>query len=210
MRVPLLIVVVCGLAAAAACGGSDEGTTSETTAVTTSAATAVTESGTTEATSAGAGGETVPASQWVADVCGAVSNWQSELTTGAPDVSDVSDVDAAKETLSDYLDKTVTATNSMIEDVKTAGVPDIEQGEAVASEFQTMLTSVGQSLQDAKTDLDALPADDPAALADGLQEIAATLQSAGTEAAQALDQLSGPTLGLDEAASNEPACQSVG
>jgi hypothetical protein len=200
-RSRLALAVAGGVAAMAlaACGGGSDGSSSGTTAPATTAA---------AATAAAA----TPAAEWVASVCGAISTWKTELTSGAPDFSQVTDVQSTKQTLGDYLEQVKASTDTLIADIEAAGTPDVENGEAIAQEFKANLATVGDSFQQAKADLDALSTDDPAAFASGLQEIAGALTTAGSEAGQAFDKLATeyPDSGLDEAAADAPACAALG
>jgi hypothetical protein len=185
-RSRLALAVAGGVAAMAlaACGGGSDGSSSATT----------------------------PAAEWVASVCGAISTWKTELTSGAPDFSQVTDVESTKQTLGDYLEQVKVSTDTLIADIEAAGTPDVENGEAIAQEFKANLATVGDSFQQAKADLDALSTNDPAAFASGLQEIAGALTTAGSEAGQAFDKLATeyPDSGLDEAAADAPACAALG
>ena len=215
-RRPAIVVAVAGglaVTALAGCGGGDEAATTVATTeapaadVTTAAAT--TEAATTSAATEAA--STTPADQWVASVCGALSTWQNDLTTGVPDLTAITDLDAAKETLGGYLDDVTASTDTLVQEIQAAGVPDVEGGDDIASEFRTNLESVRDSFSNAKTELESLSTDDPNAFAAGLEDIGTALNQAGTDVGQAFDRLASehPTAGLNEVAANEPACQSL-
>jgi hypothetical protein len=183
------------LFAAAACGGGGDGD---------------------EADEA-AGGETseaseaVPASQWLGDFCTALGTWQGELTEGVPDTASVTDVETAKESLVSYLENAAAATQTLVDDIQAAGVPEVENGEAIATEMRNEIAAVGESFSAAKADVEGLSTDDPAAFATSLSELGTTLTEAGTAAGTAFDELAEkyPAAELDAAATEVEACQNV-
>jgi hypothetical protein len=155
--------------------------------------------------------EPVSAATWLDDFCTALGTWQTELTEGAPDFADVSDAESAKDTLVSYLDSVVAATDTLVSDIQAAGVPDVENGEAIASEMRTAIASVGDDFAAAKADVEALSVDDPAAFASGLTDVGTTLTNAGTTAGTTFDQLAEqyPSADLDAAAAEAASCQNV-
>lgn len=189
----LCAVALAGLAAG--CGGSSSDSSDDGGATTAAPTTA-------EAA------EAVPANDWAAAVCDALISWQGELTSGTPDLADVQDLEATKQAVADYLEGVSTATGSLVEDVEAAGVPDVDEGDAIATDFKSALSSVEQSFEDAKTQVEGLSTDDPGAFAAELQEVGTTLQAAGTEATSVFDNLSAQYPALNDAIDNEPACSS--
>lgn len=192
-----LVLCAVGLAViAAGCGGSSSDSSDDDGATAAAATTA-------EAS------EAVPANEWAAAVCRALTSWQSEITSGTPDLADVQDLEATKQAVADYLDSVSTATGSLVEDVEAAGVPDVDEGESIAADFESALSSVQQSFEDAKTQVEGLSTADPGAFATELQEVGTTLQSAGTEATSVFDGLSVQYPALNDAIDSEPACSSL-
>ena len=192
----LAVLVALGLAACGGGSSSDE-----------DAGAATTEAGATDGGSADA----VSAEQWVGSVCGAITTWQTSITSDLPTFSDPSDVESVIQSLSDYLGGVITATNTMIADVKDAGVPDVDQGEAIANDFAAALQPVADSFAQAQADVDALSGGDPAAAVTELQSIGTEIQNAATQAGAAFDELASkyPDAGFDEAAANAPECASI-
>lgn len=159
----------------------------------------------------GEASKTVPAATWMGNFCTALDTWQTELTDGAPDFSSLTDAESAKETLVSYLDSIVAATGTLVTDIQAAGVPDVENGEAIATEMRSAIASVGDDFAAAKAKVEALSIDDPAAFASGLTEVGTTLTDAGTAAGSTFDQLAEkyPAADLDAAATEAASCQTV-
>lgn len=155
--------------------------------------------------------ETVSATTWMDGLCTALGTWQTELTDNAPDLSSATDVQATKDSLVSFLGTAVTATRTLVDDIQAAGVPEVENGEAIATEMRSAIAAVGDKFSAAKDTLEGLSTDDPAAFAADLSEIGTTLSEAGTAAGTTFDQLAEkyPAADLDTAANEAQACQNV-
>jgi hypothetical protein len=91
--------------------------------------------------------------------------------------------------------------------VDALGTPDVENGEQVRSTLTDAFEQVIAAFDEAEADIDALPADDPAALAQGFTEVGSKLQEAGTEISASFDDLESPE--LDEVAGDVEACAGI-
>jgi hypothetical protein len=154
----------------------------------------------------------VPVADWVGTVCTSVDTWQKRLTQEAPDISDPNDLLAAKRAVVVYLGKAIAATQKMVAEIKAAGVPDTDKGEEIASSFTSALGSVEQAFQKARSDTQALPTDDAAALAKGLESVGTDLTTAGTRIGGTFDQIAKkyPSADLGAAAQKNEACGALG
>ena len=89
-------------------------------------------------------GETVPAGEWAQSVCGAVAVWRGELEAivediRTPNANSTAGEEPQSETpqgrtgfIRKGLERTVQATETMVEGIDNAGVPDTEEGEEAA------------------------------------------------------------------------------
>ena len=186
-----LLAVAATLAACGGGGGSDGGGGGQTAA-------------------ASSAPSTVSVEQWVGSVCTSVGNWQKKLQQ-APDLSNASDLDSTKTAITDFLGSVVSATDTMIGEVKAAGVPDTKDGEAIASALTGALESVNQSFQKAQSDVEGLSTSDPSAFATGLSKVGEDLTTAGSKVGSTFDELATkyPAADLSKAAQNEPACSAI-
>jgi hypothetical protein len=112
-------------------------------------------------------------------VCASISSWQDELVSGASDLQAATTPEEAQQLVGDYLKEVVDATDVMVDEVAGAGVPDVDQGEAIAEDFQTALGSLRDSFQEARAEVESLSADDPITLGQQLEDVGASLQDAG-------------------------------
>jgi hypothetical protein len=145
------------------------------------------------------------------ELCTALDTWQTELTEGVPDFSSVTDIESTKDSLVSYLGSVVTATQTPVDDLQAAGVPEVENGEAIATEMQSALSSIGDEFAAARDSVEGLSTEDPAAFASSLTDLGTTLTEAGTAAGTTFDQLAEqyPSADLDAAASEAASCQNV-
>jgi hypothetical protein len=170
------------------------------------------------ALAAGCGGgsdtpEGVPPADWAQSVCGALAEWQASLQEQSQgltsDVLEAQNPTAAKQQISDFLDEVIIETETMIGVVESAGQPAVEEGGALAGEFQDGLQRMRSAFNDAASDVKSVPTDDPQAFQQQLTQIGEDLQTQG--------QAIGDTLGeidekydadeLSQAFDDTPECQ---
>jgi hypothetical protein len=188
--VALLLVCVTAASVSAACGGgggSGSGSAGATT-----------------------GPAKVAVNDWVGAVCTSVSTWQKSLTA-TPNITNPSDLEATKTAVTDFLGKVVSATNTMLAEVKAAGVPDTDNGEAIANAFSGSLSTLGTAFEHAKSEVEGLSTTDATGLVTGLQNVATELTQAASKLSTAFDDLAKkyPAADLSATAKNNPACSAI-
>lgn len=149
---------------------------------------------------AGCGGgsdtpEGVPPADWAQSVCGALTDWQTSLQEQSQgltsDVLEAKDPQAAKQQISDFLDQVIAETETMIGAVDSAGRPAVEEGGAIAEDFNDGLERMRSAFENAASQVESVPTDDPQAFQQQLTQIGEDLQTQG--------QAIGDTLGeIDE------------
>ncbi len=177
-------------ASLAACGGGDDG-------------------GDAGEEDAAGGGETVSASAWASDVCTAVGDWvttiqeqsasiATDFTSGTPE--------EGKEVLTSFIGDAVTETETLIEEVDAAGVPDVDGGEEFAQELSDAFGQARDVLADVQTQIDALPAD-PKEFQQAAAEIGPSIQEALGAVGQSISEPEAQE--LKDAFEEEEACASA-
>ena len=141
-------------------------------------------------------GETVSAGQWAQSVCGAVGVWRGEIEATVEDIRTPGDA-ASEEPQSETtqgrtgfvrkgLERSVLSTETLVEGIDNAGVPDTAEGDAAAElvadwaddaledleEAQDSLEEEADSLEDAIEQVTDAAGAIGAALASGVQTIA--------------------------------------
>jgi hypothetical protein len=111
--------------------------------------------------------ETVPAGEWAQSVCGAVGVWRGELESIVEDIRTPNATSTAggEEPQSETpqgrtglvrkgLERGVQATETMVEGIDNAGVPDTEQGEEAAEVVSEWASSTLDAFEEAQDSLD--------------------------------------------------------
>lgn len=181
MALPGLLVVLALVVATAGCKGSSE------------------------SNATGSSGETVPAKQWVGDLCTAIEDWQVGLKD-VPDASSNVDLAKVKTDMAAFLDALVTSTDKLVGRIDQAGVPDIKDGDQAARDFKAAFGGMETSFKDAKSTIEDVTTDDQAKFAGGLTQVGLVLKSAVDTAGKAFDNISKKYPDLAKAGKDAPAC----
>ena len=153
--------------------------------------------------------ETVSVDEYASAVCGALSDWVTDIQDRAATITEginPGDAEAGKERLQEFIGDTVASTDTLISTVEEAGAPDTDGGEEAAEQIQSGLEQVKTILEDAEDQIAELPTDDPQAFGTGAQEIATSLQEATGEAASTIDSANSEEL-TEAFGSNEDCAQ---
>ena len=181
-------VVLLALAAAGCGGGSDDSSSSS--------------SGT-------------DAKTWAKDVCGALDTWSNDVKSGSKDLGealrDTSSPKDAKDKVVAYLEDVQDSTETMVDDVKSAGTPAIEKGEAIQDDLENGLEEARDSFDQAVESAKKIDTSNLRAFTTGLSNLSQQIQ---TQLSQASGDLKGlenkyDVGELNDALQNEPSCKSI-
>ena len=155
------------------------------------------------------GDDPVAVDDYANDLCTALTGWTEELRERQTELQEGADTggspEADRDALQRFVDGAVAASDSLVDDVEAAGVPDIEDGEEVADAFQDAVEETRSELEDAQADVADIPTDSSdsyrAAVDDFVSESRSTLEGIDEQ----LQDVYAPELdmALDEAS----ACQ---
>ncbi|MBT8228086.1 MAG: hypothetical protein HKP61_19220 [Dactylosporangium sp.] len=122
---------------------------------------------------------TVPPKTWAKAVCTALTPWRTrvaDLTAAAQqEITGTGTPAETKRTLTTLLAGAEEASERARTRVADAGVPDVDQGAAVARQFATALTSARDAYGHAKTAVGQLPTVEAATFYDGVSAAFVTL-----------------------------------
>lgn len=154
----------------------------------------------------------VPVEEYLEGLCTAISDYQDDLTTLNEDLQgqltgETPTPEDVKDLLVTFLGEAVAATQGLAEEVRALGAPDVDGGEEISVTFVSAFEQVEDLFATSKADVEALSTDDPAALAEGFQEIATNLQTGGEEIASVFETL--PEDDLDVNPEDIPACAGI-
>ncbi|MBA2569274.1 MAG: hypothetical protein H0V11_08005 [Actinobacteria bacterium] len=139
----------------------------------------------------GGGNEAAGASpdQWSGEICEAVGDWASDLQSrAAKPPKSPRTVAAVRAQLVDFIADVVARTDELLTDVKAAGRPSVEDGDKIARDLQTRLQSLRATLDRARRTVKRLP-DDPSRFGPAAQNLGASIQKAGGDIGDQIDQL---------------------
>jgi hypothetical protein len=161
------------------------------------------------------GGGGADPEQYAADVCGAIANWQKELQSSASTMQSklgtASTPADVKTELVGFMEGATKATDKMLAEVKEAGPPDVENGEALQRDLEKGLTAAQTAFASARDDAKNLPTDNPATFGTEAQKLGTTLSEEGSKIGQTFNGLSTKydSKELNSAFDREPACKSL-
>ena len=172
-----------GLVAIAGCGGDDDGGSDDT----------------------------VSADEYVSSVCLAINDMAGVLEGSQTELQDAlsGDPEQGKDLLVGFLSDAADTVGGVREDLEAAGVPDVDSGEEIADALPAAFGELETVMADAATEAEDIPTDDPAAFAEAAQGVGSTIQEAGTQIGESLDELA-TSEELETAAAESEDCQSLG
>jgi hypothetical protein len=133
-------------------------------------------------------GEPVSAGEWAQSVCGAVGVWRGELEATVEDIRTPNAAGGGSEEpqsetpqgrtgfIRAGLERAVLATETLVEAVDNAGIPETEQGEAAAEEVSDWADSALDDLEEAEDSLD----EEADSLEDALEQVAEAVGAIGS------------------------------
>ena len=161
--------------------------------------------------SATSGPAPVSAETYVSSLCTSMQAWITGLQEGQAQVEasvEPGNAESGKQALAVFFDGAVTGTDTLITSVEGIGVPDVEGGDEIAATLVTRFSEAKTALENARSQVDTLPTDDPAAFKTATDELGGTIQTQLQAIGTALSALS--QADLDAAANADPACQALG
>ena len=165
--------------------------------------------------------ETVPAGEWAQSVCGAVGVWRGELEAIVEDIRTPNATSTAggEEPQSETpqgrtgfvrkgVERAVQATDTLIEGIENAGVPDVDQGQEAADIANRWAQSTKDEFEEAQDALED-EADDLADAVDQFTAAARSIAVALTGGVQALADIVRLSPELTQALAASSTCREV-
>jgi len=155
------------------------------------------------------------AKTWAKDVCGALDTWSNDVKSGSKvlgdALQDTSSPKDAKDKVVAYLEDVQDSTETMVDDVKSAGTPAIEKGEAIQDDLENGLEEARDSFDQAVQSAKKIDTSNLRAFTTGLSNLSQQIQTQLTQASGDLKGLENKyDVGeLNDALQNEPSCKSI-
>jgi hypothetical protein len=149
----------------------------------------------------------VKPSAYVAAVCSAISPLERDVVTRSSALNSTTATNAtqAKRTLQGFLTAVEGDSEHALTQIKSAGTPDISNGEAVAGTIVRAFTQLRDAMKSAAAKATSLPTDSAASFKTAAQAL-------GTSVKGSLNNINASGLSnpdLEKAAAKEPACKSL-
>ena len=150
---------------------------------------------------------------WAASVCGALGNWVTSLQDGSrrlgTQMRETKDLKTVKARFVSFLEDAEQSSKELVDKVKEAGPPDVEQGEAIQEDLVTALEKVNESFSNAVDKAEKLSTDSLQSFSSGVgklsQDVQSNLATTGEDFSTLSDRFQSTE--LDNATDGEPACQ---
>ena len=163
-------------------------------------------------TTAEAPAEATAPADYMEGLCAAIVSFQTDLESESASLEDSFSGDTptaeeSKTVLGTFLGTLADRTEQLLDEVDALGTPDVGNGEDVKTALTTAFEQVVVLFRDARSEIEGLSTEDPAALAEGFATAGTKLQEAATGITAPFDDLSSPE--LDEAGADAPSCAGV-
>ena len=159
---------------------------------------------------AGCGGDNSEAEQWANSVCSTVSDWQGEIEQAAQGVQSELQAPTAGTVgaIETQIQSAVTATQTLADDLKAIGAPDIDSGEQAKQQVDALASQLKSAVNIAKNSVDALP-DNPNLndLAQKLLPLAPAIQSLATSTSNTVKAIQESSDELKQGFEDADACK---
>ncbi|MFN8027902.1 MAG: hypothetical protein U0W40_16530 [Acidimicrobiia bacterium] len=145
--------------------------------------------------SAPAGAKTVPAKQWSTKFCTALSDWLDSIQGSTADlqaaIADTTDLAGSKQTIVDYLNTAIDATDTAIADLKAAGTPKTTNGAKISAAFVSAMGEAKSIFEKAEADAEDLPTDDVTTFSAETSAIGAQISASASKVDAGFSKVSG-------------------
>jgi predicted lipid-binding transport protein (Tim44 family) len=157
-----------------------------------------------------AGGGKVGAQQWMKSACTSIGSWVKDIQKRVTTVSsqNPSTPQEGKKVITDFFDAVISDTGKLIDELNVAGTPDVDNGDQIEAALISTLGKAKSLLEQARTRVSNLPTNNSQAFVQAVQAMGKAVQGAFQKAGQQFSNLRSPE--LEEAASKEPACKTIG
>ncbi|HTN78611.1 MAG TPA: hypothetical protein VMK16_02970 [Acidimicrobiales bacterium] len=213
----LALVLALGTVGFVACGGGDDSGKSASNTGGGSTESSAPDSSSSGSTGGGSGnGKGVAVEAWAGEVCGAVGTWLDGINASNSqlneDVQGLTDLSQIRDVLVGFLNDSVSLTDDMINGVKDAGAPDVENGEQLSADLVAALSPVKDTFQKAANDAKSLPTSDPTAFSQAATKLGQAITDSQSEFSSSFDALQEKydDPALNKAFDEVPACAQLG
>jgi hypothetical protein len=153
-------------------------------------------------------GGTTSAAAYAKEVCGAMVNWVNALKAQQPNIGASSSAEQTKQALVDYFDAVISETDTMVNQLKAAGSPDVTGGAAASQAFVTAMEGLQTAFHQLKDKTDGLDTSNTAQMMSGFTTVMKDFQTQMSAIGTQLQGLQSNSE-LDAAFTADPSCQQL-
>ncbi len=152
----------------------------------------------------------VSAGSYVKSICQAIGPFEKDVQSrsSALDLSSITSAAAGKKALQEFLSAIVADTNKAVQQLKSAGSPNVTNGDKISGAIVSAFTQVKTALSQAETQAGNLPTTSPAAFKTAATTIGTGIRTSMSNIGNSLSNLK--SADLENAAKKEAACTSLG
>jgi len=158
----------------------------------------------------GSSSSSVSANSYVKSVCGAIKPFVTDIQarSNSLNLTSLSSPAQGKQALEGFMTAAVADSQKAVDQLKAAGVPNVNNGKNISSALVDAFTKVKSALSAAQSQAAALPTGSVAAFRTAGQSLATTIRTSFASIGAGLGGLKSAE--LSKAAKSTPACQSIG
>ena len=157
----------------------------------------------------GCGDDSVPVEDYADDVCGALTGWGDALRERQAELQDDAGSGQTPEedraALQRFVDGAVEASDGLVDDVESAGTPDIDGGEDAADAIRDAVEQARAELEEAQDAVGEIPTDSRGAYRSAVEALVMEVRGAFQRIEGQFADVDAP--GLDAALDEASACQ---
>jgi hypothetical protein len=156
----------------------------------------------------------VPPKQWTRSVCTSLGNWETNIKNLTSDfrtnVATVGSLPEAKDMLVTFLGSAVDETDTLLTQLRKAGVPNLKDGSKVAKLFKNALTDVRGIFADGQQTARTLDTSDPTQFSAAATNLGNDITQGGDKLSQTFKSAARKYKAANKALGAEAACSSIG
>jgi hypothetical protein len=164
--------------------------------------------------SGGSGGTTsqpskVTAAAYVKSICSAIGPFEKDVQakSSALNLSSIKNAAQGKAALQNFLSSVAADTDKAVSQLKAAGTPDVQNGQAISQGIVTAFTELKTTLSSAAGQAGSLPTGNAQAFKTAAQALGTGVQGSMSKIGSSLGNLK--SADLEKAAASDPTCKSL-
>ncbi len=151
----------------------------------------------------------VSAAAYVKSICSAIGPFEKDVQarSSALNLSSIKSAAEGKTALQGFLSAVAGDTDKAVAQLKAAGTPGVQNGEAISQGIVTAFTQLKTALQGAASQAGSLPTGSATAFKTAAQSLGTTVQGSMSKIGSSLGNLK--SADLEKAAASDPTCKSL-